>query len=361
MKKELWIAGLVLAAIFVVGSISANAELVQKADNFLIILDVSRNMSDHYKGDSKWHHAQRTARYFVTKIPEGTSINGGLRTFGNKGSEKTKMVIPMRSYDKDYFKQTVKLMDNDKGFAKLSIALDAAKYDLSGLSGKTAIIVITDGLDQDRAVNTKAAKALQKQYGDNVCIYTILVGKSRPGAENLRDVAKASKCGFSTSWDVLQDKNRVEDYVKMVLFEQSNRDTDGDGVSDNDDYCPGTPWGASVNMRGCWIIPGIQFDTDSAMIKSMYYPTLNEVISVLGANPEIKLEIQGHTDDQGDDGYNMGLSQRRAESVQAYLISNGVESSRLKAVGYGESSPVDTNATTQGRAQNRRIELRLMQ
>jgi len=102
---------------------------------------------------------------------------------------------------------------------------------------------------------------------------------------------------------------------------------------------------------------GILFDTDSDVIRSESRPVLEEVLSVFKGEPEWKLTIEGHTDATGSDTHNQTLSQKRAESVAAYLRSGGIDAGRLKTVGFGESKPVADNDTELGRAQNRRVEL----
>jgi outer membrane protein OmpA-like peptidoglycan-associated protein len=102
---------------------------------------------------------------------------------------------------------------------------------------------------------------------------------------------------------------------------------------------------------------GILFDTDSDVIRSESRPVLEEVLSVFKSEPEWKLTIEGHTDATGSDTHNQTLSQKRAESVAAYLRSGGIDAGRLKTVGFGESKPVADNDTELGRAQNRRVEL----
>jgi outer membrane protein OmpA-like peptidoglycan-associated protein len=105
---------------------------------------------------------------------------------------------------------------------------------------------------------------------------------------------------------------------------------------------------------------GIYFDTGKATIRPESYPVLDDAVRVLKANPKVVVEIAGHTDSVGSDSYNMGLSQRRADSVRTYLISRGIEPNRLIARGYGESSPVASNGTREGRQMNRRIEFRVL-
>ena len=89
----------------------------------------------------------------------------------------------------------------------------------------------------------------------------------------------------------------------------------------------------------------------------MSYDILDEVAAVLVANPDIELvEIAGHTDSDGPQSTNLELSQRRAEAVVAYLVKEGVSADRLVAKGYGESTPIDSNSSSEGKANNRRVE-----
>ncbi len=101
----------------------------------------------------------------------------------------------------------------------------------------------------------------------------------------------------------------------------------------------------------------IFFDTARTTIKPISYPVLDDVVDVLNKHPEITLvEVQGHTDHRGGDAYNMNLSQGRAEASVQYLVSKGISSSRLRAVGYGEARPIASNQTVEGMSQNRRTE-----
>jgi outer membrane protein OmpA-like peptidoglycan-associated protein len=109
------------------------------------------------------------------------------------------------------------------------------------------------------------------------------------------------------------------------------------------------------------ILEKVQFETAKAVILPQSYELLNEVADVVRRNPKAgRVEVQGHTDSRGSDTYNLDLSQRRSEAVRKYLIAQGVDKDRLIAVGYGESSPIDSNDTSKGRAQNRRVEFLLI-
>ncbi|MFC1534922.1 OmpA family protein, partial [Thermodesulfobacteriota bacterium] len=135
-------------------------------------------------------------------------------------------------------------------------------------------------------------------------------------------------------------------------------DTDGDGIYDDKDKCPGTPTGATVDARGCWVLKGVYFDTAKRDLKPESFSILDEVVSVLKENPSLKVEVQGHTDNRGSKRYNQKLSENRARSVMGYFISRGIGRGRLSAKGYGITQPAATNATPEGRALNRRVELK---
>jgi OOP family OmpA-OmpF porin len=134
-------------------------------------------------------------------------------------------------------------------------------------------------------------------------------------------------------------------------------DDDGDGVCNENDRCPGTPKGAKVNEYGCWVLGDVLFDFDKYNIKPQFYGMLDAAAKVFDMNPSLKVEVQGNTDNIGTKAYNMKLSLQRANAVLNYLVNKGIERSRLHARGFGFSRPVATNATPEGRALNRRVEL----
>ena len=103
-------------------------------------------------------------------------------------------------------------------------------------------------------------------------------------------------------------------------------------------------------------LKNIYFDFDKTTLKKESFTELNKVVEFLKQNSSVEIEIGGHTDAKGSDDYNLNLSQGRSQSVVDYLISQGIESSRLTAQGYGEGRPLDTNGTEEGRAVNRRVE-----
>ena len=117
---------------------------------------------------------------------------------------------------------------------------------------------------------------------------------------------------------------------------------------------------AKVTSEAIVILDKVYFETAKDVIKTESYGLLDQVASILEAHTEIKkVEVSGHTDSQGNDDYNMDLSDRRAKSVRTYLMNKGIDGARLDAKGYGETKPIDTNATSAGRAMNRRVEFNI--
>jgi outer membrane protein OmpA-like peptidoglycan-associated protein len=123
---------------------------------------------------------------------------------------------------------------------------------------------------------------------------------------------------------------------------------------------PPPPPPPTPRVRRKIVLRGVNFDFDRADIRPDARPVLDEAIETLKEEPEIDLSVEGHTDAIGSDAYNQRLSERRANSVAAYLQRGGVSRSRLTTRGFGESRPVASNATDDGRAQNRRVELHVM-
>ncbi len=145
-------------------------------------------------------------------------------------------------------------------------------------------------------------------------------------------------------------------------------DTDGDGVPDETDQCWDTPPNTEVDVTGCAIpvipeiieLSGVNFRSNSDMLLDGANTSLNAAAQILLDNPALVVEVAGHTDDVGDENYNGSLSLARALTVRDYMVGLGVDPARITARGYGESEPVASNETADGRATNRRVELRVL-
>jgi len=138
-------------------------------------------------------------------------------------------------------------------------------------------------------------------------------------------------------------------------------DSDQDGVIDSEDLCPTTGIGVAVDASGCAIftgtLQGVNFPSNSAVLVDSAKARLNEVVSTLNQYPTIRFELSAHTDNQGDANANQTLSAKRARAVAAYLVESGIDVNRMSARAFGETIPIDTNDTAEGRRNNRRVEL----
>ncbi len=147
-------------------------------------------------------------------------------------------------------------------------------------------------------------------------------------------------------------------------------DKDGDKVFDKDDKCPDVA--GTVANQGCPEVSEeaikklndyaktILFDTAKASFQKQTYSVLEAITSILKEYPNAKFSIEGHTDADGKDTSNQTLSESRAAAVQGYLVEHGIAASRLTSVGYGETKPIDSNKTKAGKANNRRVEVKLV-
>ena len=372
----------------------------QKVDNFLIILDTSATMgarSDYWSmrdGRSKLN----VAKDIVTNINEsieGLKLNGGLRVFGSK----MELIYGMTPHTLAGLDAALDSITQAGGLSPLGIAIDAGTADLESVSGKTAVILISDGIEDPETAPVAAAQRMKSRYGDNVCIYTILVGDSSQGKTILQKIADAGECGFFVAHTYEKGEHgNIADFCERVFLEkkvvEKIMDADGDGVIDSQDRCPNTPKGVKVDAKGCPLdsdgdgvydyldkcpdtprglavdqigcpLPitekvtielEVHFDFDKAVVKPEYHNHLQAVASFMKTYPATKIQLEGHADWIGTEAYNLVLSERRAESVKAYLVNKfGIDPARLTTRGYGEAQPVASNETKQGRAQNRRV------
>lgn len=196
-------------------------------------------------------------------------------------------------------------------------------------------------ISEQVALKLDARHMIETDHGDNNLSYN--VGLSVPFGE----VAKVAPVVAA-----------VAPVVAKVAPVEAPKDSDSDGVIDSLDECPNTMAKSKVDSVGCMTLVNlnINFDTNKSNIKDSYNTRIVEFANMLKANPKLKATIGAHTDSVGSDAYNQKLSERRAASTVEALKALKVDASKIKAVGYGETKPVASNDTVEGRAENRRVE-----
>ena len=227
---------------------------------------------------------------------------------------------------------------------------------------------VADGMD--RCPNTPA--------GASVDSYGCELDSDGDGVKDSMDKCPGTPSGVSVNADgcpmdsdgdgVTDDKDKCPNTVAGATVDANGceLDSDGDGVVDRLDECPGTAKGTPVDKRGCkiegdYVLKGVNFESNSDVLRPGASAVLDDVVAVLLKYPEIRIEIQGHTDSDGAAAYNESLSARRATTVRDYLASDGVAVDRMVVRGYGESQPLADNGTSAGKAENRRVVLRVIE
>ncbi len=359
-----------------------------RVDGFLVIFDASSSMGETGAGVDKFGTAKAVVDRMNQTLPELGQM-AGFRSFGHDpsvSSESTALFYPVGPYDTGCFSTALDKVSTPGGISPLHKALAQAVSDLKAVKGQKAVIIVSDGeepylLSTDAVTN---AGCLKRAYGSDVCIYTVHVGGDSDGRALMKSLADKGGCGFAADAENLMTGKEMAGFVKKVFLVKkalpepdpepaapavekeeeekiaeapARKDSDQDGVFDDEDQCPGTPLGAEVNLKGCWSLAGVLFDYDKAVVRPDAYGMLDKVYHILVANPDMDIILKGHTDSRGSDDYNMDLSRRRAAAVQAYLIRKGIRPDRIETRGYGEAQPIASNESDDGRALNRRVEI----
>ena len=369
-----------------------------KTDNVVFILDTSSSMAEGYQQWKKFDVASALVANMGKALPENRGIISGLLTFGHEpafSTKSTQMIDGMGPFNRAAFEKALASIPKAGGTSRLDKAIAMAGEDLAGLNGNSALIIVTDGKDMGTGPAAAAAKVKAK-YGDALCIYTVQVGDDAAGKALLAKLVEIGGCGFASDGGDLMNGQAMAGFIaKVFLGDKTDRDGDGvadamdkcpgtpagvkvdsvgcpldsdkDGVPDYLDKCPGTPAGTKVDATGCprtvlsgsastWTFNDINFETAKATITPASFGVLDEIAAGLKARPDLKVRVEGFTDNTGARAFNMDLSERRAKAVRDYLVSKGISPSRLSYKGYGPDRPIADNATRAGRAKNRRVQ-----
>jgi OOP family OmpA-OmpF porin len=417
------LVGLTLAVILsLAGTALAQERLVPKVDNFIFLIDKSGSMFLKQQGavSTKAELAKGILQEMNKLIPELGYI-GAIQSFPPSKILVGPTRYDRNLFGKAIESLPVKgnIFGNRTPLGRGILDLGEVLKNMS--QGKTAIIIFTDG-EQNLGVEALDAQDSLRARYSNLSFDTISMSDKEKETATLRELSERSNGIYVEGSDLSSDKMALERFVKEVFYlveapldsdgdgvvDEEDKcpntpkgievdaqgcpfdsdgdgvidyadkcpgtppgvpvdssgcppDSDGDGVPDYLDQCPSTPVGATVNEVGCWSLKATMlFDSNSSYLKKKADPLLDEVVTILKKNPQIKVEIQGYADNTGTAQYNQWLSERRAKRVMDYLVSKGINPERLQAKGYGSTRPVASNATEEGRAQNRRVELRRM-
>jgi OOP family OmpA-OmpF porin len=365
MKVNKMVMLTLLLVLFSATAAVAADNYVRKVDNFFILVDRSGSMDEKYVGtkDTKIVLAKALLERMNAMIPE-LGYQGGLNTAAPAGQLQALEAYTTAGYGASIAKVPTLIGSNP---TPLGVGLAALEPALKSAVGRNAIIIVSDGRENTGEGSVKVAAALAEKYG--VCFHTISFADTVNGNQPLLDAITALKpCGVGASAAQLADDAALQKFVKDVFYDGATAavdpcslDDDKDGVNNCIDKCPDTLPGLTVDADGCPIADivtlKINFDFDKSDIKPQYHQELADFASYMRQQQSFTVvEIAGHTDSVGTDEYNQKLSERRAKAVRDYLVNVlGMDTNLFSAVGYGESKPIATNDTDEGRAQNRRI------
>ncbi len=199
------------------------------------------------------------------------------------------------------------------------------------------------------SLKTDLRHLIETDHGDNSLLYNI--GLAIPFGKKAVNAPEPKKIIIKKEEEIVIVE-KIEEVVKAKPL-----DDDKDGVLNSNDKCLATPFGNIVDQDGCTLNVNlsINFKVNSAVIDKTYSSKIQKFANFMNKYPSLKANIEAHTDSDASEKYNLNLSKKRAKATVQALEKLNVDKSRLKSIGYGESRPVASNATKEGKAQNRRV------
>jgi OOP family OmpA-OmpF porin len=316
-----------------------NIDLIKTADNAIILFDASSSMNKPYKdtGMSRYDIAKKTLMERNEYLPD-LGYNFGLYLY-----TPWKEIYPMQPYDKNKFAQALSTLPEKATKATfLKDGLKRLDSILSGLEGKTAIFIYTDGSDVTMGGGMKKptaiAKELAKKY--NVCFYLISTADDYYSSDLFTKVKDYNFCSRVISFS---DFIENPEYNSEALFTaKATRDI----ITLTDKKVVGVK------------AENFLFGFDENELSQNQKDRLALLAAFLNENKNAFAAMAGHTDNIGTEEYNIELSFRRVESIGNYLVDNyNVNKSQLKLFWFGDLNPIADNSTSEGRMRNRRVEI----
>lgn len=344
--KKSTLVSVLLALIFCLTlPLAASAGMVKKVDNFILFLDQSGSMTHQSLaavGQNKLDLAKATINRLDQVIPElGYTGSGAVfapyKVIAEPAVYKTGSLGPAFTAAAPGFNQWTTLGDGLSDIGPL----------VGGLSGKTALILFTDGDANAGADAVASAQALYAANADKLCIHIVSYADTANGEEIIAAIRTLSGCSVAADAAGLTEDAALAQFAKDVLYGEAAPAVVKKPVVKK----------PAPAIKKEVITFNLLFDFDKADIKDDMIPMLEQAKIILEEKSGSAFTVAGHTDAAGPEAYNQGLSERRASAIKAWLVENGVAADRLSAKGYGETQPKYDNTTDEGRRLNRRVEL----
>lgn len=367
------IVGLALAVVLMIPAISQAQVTCTNIDSFEILSDLSGSMTKNWmSGPCGKINKFKAKQELLAKINEAIpnrNYNAALRIFGEKfyisgPEDNSRLVFGPGAYSKADMGAAIAAAEKTQGITPLSPAIIAANGELGAWAGPKALIILSDfHRDPGFGQPLDEIKKLKEAYGNDIYVHSILFDGEGEELVLAQAMAAAGGGNYYDGCTVLQDQAAFDKMMSEIFCAVGGcPDADGDGVCDDVDKCPATPKGVKVDERGCWIIAFDSFfDFDKSIVKQEFLPALREAADIMKQYPDMYVTLEGHTDWIGSDQYNYSLGLRRAKAVEQVLVGYGVNAGRMRIKSYGETRPIATNDTDEGRAKNRRVEATVLE
>ncbi len=344
------ISRLLLTATFLVLALglalplAASAEMVKKVDNFIIFMDQSGSMAyaKAPAGHQKFDQAVDAVTRLDKAVPElgytgSVALFAPYKAVSSPVTYKTGSLGPAAAGVTPPFNHMTTMGD---GLVDIGAVIGK-------LSGKTALILFTDGESNEGADPVAEAKSLYSKNASNLCIHVVSYADTPAGQKTIDSIRALSNCSVAADGKSLGSDAAVAKFAKAVLYDEA-QPAPAPKVA---------PAPAPVPVAKEVITFNLLFGFDKSAITDEMVPVLEQAKMILQEDSGTDFVVSGHTDSTGPEVYNQGLSERRAASVKNWLVSNGISSSRLQTTGYGETRSKYDNGTKEGRKLNRRVEL----
>jgi OOP family OmpA-OmpF porin len=316
------------------------------ADNIFILTDASGST---YMAET-FPQGKSISTSFIKALPKASErgdgpYNVGYTAFG--GEERVS--VPLRSFSRSDLlaaserAQIMGQLDGTGGTTPIASVLEEVTAQLENAEGSTAVVLVSDGQAMDADAALAAGRALIESRSDPVCFHGIQLGESQEGSAVLQSLAGLSACGSVRTANSISNPATFSRYARNVIVTESS--------------LPAVAAAPAGICAGRVRLRGMEFGFDKAVVDEASGVVLDFAASTLADCPDLGVSIDGYTDSVGTELYNQGLSERRAAAVQGYFEKQGISPERLSAAGKGESAPVMSNETSEGRARNRRVEL----
>ena len=358
-----------------------------RIDALIIILDASISMTESYLGREKFQTAIM-ALHHVNESLSAIRIQTGFKVLGTGTChfcEKYRQLFKLKPYDPKLLHINNLKKINPGGESPLDIAILSVKDDIQSIEGRVGLMIISDWKTPSSEIYS-AITTLCDQYSKRLEIYGIVTGSSEKIIEKFKSDEKLNNYIQFHSAEKLMSYDNLKQFVKSTFLEPI-KDADGDGISNIEDICINTPPGAwvdtsgcpkdsdrdgiydgldrcqktpdglSVNEHGCFQLPVLFFQNNQFHLSRAQEKSLETLIGLL-RKKQICLEIQGYADSSGTKEENFKVSQKRAQSVLEFFLSEGLRHYQMRIKAFGSSVPISKQQMSIKNVSQRRVEFK---